>query len=213
MVLALVNRKGGVGKTTLAVNIAACLARQGQAVLLVDADPQGSATAWAGVRGAEAAPPFQVISLPRSNLGPDVAQLSRNFSWTLLDGPPAGAEIARACIAAADRVLLPVEPSALSAWAADLTVEQVQAAQSFKPDLLAWFVVTRKIPGTVIGREMRHLIAQTGIPVLTTEITHRVAFAESLTVGQSICEYAPRSAGTAEIKALTQEILQHGQPE
>ena len=213
MVLALVNRKGGVGKTTLAVNIAACLARQGQPVLLVDADPQGSATAWASVRDAEAAPPFQVISLPRSNLGPDVAQLSRNFGWTLLDGPPAGAEIARACIAAADRVLLPVEPSALSAWAADLTVEQVQAAQSFKPDLLAWFVVTRKIPGTVIGREMRHLIAQTGIPVLATEITNRVAFAESLTVGQSICEYAPRNAGTAEIKALTQEILQHGQSE
>ena len=86
MVLALVNRKGGVGKTTLAVNIAACLARQGQAVLLVDADPQGSATAWASVRDAEAAPPFPVISLPRSKLGPEVAQLSRNFGWTLLDG-------------------------------------------------------------------------------------------------------------------------------
>ena len=69
MVLALVNRKGGVGKTTLAVNIAACLARQGQAVLLVDADPQGSATAWASVRDADVEPPFQVISLPRSNLG------------------------------------------------------------------------------------------------------------------------------------------------
>ena len=88
--------------------------------------------AWASVRDAEAAPPFQVISLPRSNLGPDVAQLSRNFGWTILDGPPAGAEIARACIAAADQVLLPVEPSALSAWAADLTVEQVQAGAEFQ---------------------------------------------------------------------------------
>ncbi len=104
-------------------------------------------------------------------------------------------------------MLLPVEPSALSARAADLTVEQVQAAQSFKLDLQTRFVVTRQIPGTVIGREIRHPIAQTGNPVLATEITNRVAFAESLTVGQSICEYAPRSACTAEIKALTQEIL------
>ncbi len=110
-------------------------------------------------------------------------------------------------------MLLLVEPSTLSAWTADLTVEQVQAAQSFKPDLQARFVVTRKIPGTVLGWEMRHPIAQTRIPVLANEITNRVAFAESLTVGQSICEYARRSAGNAEIIALTQEILQHGQSE
>ena len=69
MVLALVNRKGGVGKTTLAVNIAACLARQGQPVLLVDADPQGSATAWASVRDAEAAPPIHPHIAPEAVVG------------------------------------------------------------------------------------------------------------------------------------------------
>ncbi len=109
------------------------------------------------------------------------------------------------------QVLLLVEPSALSAWTADLTVEQVQAEQSFRPDLQAWLVVTLKIPGTVLGWEMRHPVAETGIPVLANEVTNRVAFSESLTAGQSICECAPRRAGTAEIKALTQEILQHVQ--
>ena len=99
-------------------------------------------------------------------------------------------------------MLLLVEHSALNAWTADLTVEQVQAAQSFKPDLQAWSVATRKIPGTVLGWEMWHPIAQTGILVFANEFANRVAFAESLTVGQSICEYAPRSAGTAEIIAL-----------
>tara|TARA_Y100001968_G_scaffold316455_1_gene344289 strand:+ start:584 stop:1207 length:624 start_codon:yes stop_codon:yes gene_type:complete len=206
MIVSFLNQKGGVGKTTLSINVAACFAKAGRRVLLIDADKQGSASTWAGLREET---PFQVVSLARANMARDALKMAADYDVAVIDGPPHAEEIARSCIAASDFVALPIEPSGLSTWASDLTVKQVREAQDFKPGLKCGFVVSRKIGNTVIGREIRVMAAEAGIAILSAEIEQRVAFAESITMGQTIFEWTGEGAAAREIEALVSEIESH----
>ncbi|KQP77435.1 cobyrinic acid a,c-diamide synthase [Methylobacterium sp. Leaf113] len=202
MIVSFLCQKGGVGKSTLSINVAAALARSSR-VLLIDADEQGSAASWASLREET---PFRVIGMARDNMARDAIQMASDYTHTVIDGPPRAQKIARGVIIASDMVLVPIEPSGLSMWAASETVAQIQEAQSIKPNLKCGFVVSRKIGHTVIGREIRDLAAREGFPILQAEIHQRVPFAESLTLGQTIFEYAPDSAASREIEALLTEI-------
>jgi chromosome partitioning protein len=204
MIISFVNQKGGVGKTTLSVNVAAALTCQGRKILLIDADKQGSASTWASLRQE---PGFTVASLARQNMAKDAMAMAANYDHTIIDGPPHAEEIARSCIIASDFVVLPIEPSGLSTWASDFTVGQVRDAQEYKGSLKCGFVVSRKIGKTVIGREIRDMAAEIGVPILKAEIEQRVPFAESMTMGKTIFEWAPGSSAAREIEQLTQEIM------
>ena len=202
MVIAFLNQKGGVGKTTLAVHVAWQLAAAPAAVLLVDADPQASASQWAALRTET---PFGVLACARADLHREAERLRPRCDHLVIDGPPRGDAVVRACLAAADLVAVPLEPSGLAARAADRTLALIGEARTFRPALQARFVVSRRKARTVLGRRMRDLAV--GLPVLQTEITERVAFAEAMTYGRTVPEMAPRHPGAAEIAALTAELL------
>ena len=207
MIISFLNQKGGVGKTTLSINVAACFALTKKRVLLIDADKQGSSTMWASLREDS---PFQVVSLARDNMAKDALKMAEGYDVTIIDGPPHAEKIARSCIIASDIILLPIEPSGLSTWASDLTIRQIQEAMDYKESIKCGFVVNRKIGKTVIGRDIRMLAEKSGIPVLQAEINQRVAFAESLTMGKTIFEWDEAGSAAKEILTLTQEVLEYG---
>ena len=126
----------------------------------------------------------------RENMARDALKLSEDFDYTIIDAPPHAEAIARSVIIASDLVIMPIEPSGLSSWASDQTIEQIKQAQEYKETLKYGFVVSRKIGNTVIGREIRQMVAETGIRVLDADIENRVAYTESLTKGKDIFKWS-----------------------
>lgn len=206
MILSVLNQKGGVGKTTLAINLSAAFAMAGARVLLVDADPQGSAQDWAASRTAE--PAFAVFGLPRANLHKEVPLHAAGYDHIVIDGPPRVNDVARSAVMASGRVLIPVQPSPYDVWAAEETLALVREAAVFKDSLKSRFVINRKIANTVIGRDVRTALAGFDVPVLNSVISQRVAFAESAASGRVVLETHPDSPASREIRMLADEILQ-----
>jgi chromosome partitioning protein len=203
MIIALLNQKGGVGKTTLAIHLAAALAAKGR-TLLLDADPQGSAVMWSSQR--EKAPPFVVTALAKPTIHRDIAGIAEGFAHVVIDGPPRASDLARSVIGASDFVLIPVQPSPYDLWAAQDTVALIQEAQTFKPGLKAAFVLNRKSVNTAISKSAKEALAEMPFPVLSAEITQRVIFAESAAVGATVAEREPKGPAASEVRAFVSEI-------
>lgn len=210
MIISFINQKGGVGKTTIAINVASALAQQGFKTLLIDADKQGSSSTWASLREET---PFQVVSLARENMAKDALSLATEYDYTLIDAPPHAEAVSRSCIIASDLVVMPIEPSGLSTWASDVTVQQVKQAREYKETLKCGFVVSRKIGKTVIGRQVREMVENTGMQVFDADIENRVAFAESMTMGLTVFEWGADKKAMAEIETLTEELVNYGKEE
>ncbi len=204
-VIAILNQKGGVGKTTLTVHLATAFARTKRRVLLLDADPQGSALDWAAARHGH--PLFPVVGLPKNSIHKELPALATNYDLVLIDGPPRVYDVARSAIMASDLVLVPVQPSPYDVWAAKEIIDLMKEAIIYKPKLLQAFVINRKIVNTAIGRDVAEALSEYPIPVLSTAVCQRVAFAESATQGLTVYELDPEMLAAQEMDHLAGEVL------
>ncbi len=167
MIFAFLNQKGGVGKTTLATHIAGELAMRGLHVILLDADPQGSSLDWTQRRSQQGLPRlFSAVGLARETLHQEAPELAGRADHIIIDGPPRIAALARSALLAAERVLIPVQPSPYDVWASAEMVALIREAQVFRPALRAAFVINRRVSTTIIGREARQSLAEQPLPAL-----------------------------------------------
>ncbi|AAU91506.1 ParA family partition ATPase [Methylococcus capsulatus] len=206
MIIGVLNQKGGVGKTTLSVNIAAALALSGKRTLLIDADPQGSALDWQASRRGDTL--FPVVGMAKPTLHKDVPELASSYDHVIIDGPPRVNELARSAIMACDLVLIPVQPSPYDVWAANEIVKLIQEVKIYNDHLEGKFIVNRKIVNTAIGRDVAEALKDHPFPVAETNVNQRVVYAESAASGLSVLEFDHKGAAAREIKALVRELVE-----
>lgn len=203
-VIAVLNQKGGAGKTTLATHLATALRLAGHSVLLVDSDPQGSARDWAAVREDH---PLSVVGIDRPTIERDLKSVAV-VDYVVIDGAPQAADLAVSAIKASDFILIPVQPSPYDIWATSDLVELVkQRIEITDGKLQAAFVVSRAITGTNIGKEISGILTGYELPVLETKIHQRVDYPGTAASGSTILEDFPKSEGAKEVLELTNELL------
>lgn len=207
MIFGFLNQKGGVGKSTLSICLAASLARTGARVLLIDADPQGSALDWAAARTG--APLFTVVGFPRPSIHKEIGQMGKGYDHIIIDGPPRVTDLARSAIMASDMVVIPVQPSPYDIWAAEEVVKLIDEARIYKETIKSAFLVNRKITNTAIGRDVREALAAYQVHVLNVSVAQRVVFAEAAAQGQAIYEIDPTGPAVAEIEAVAAELMEY----
>jgi len=201
MIIGVLSQKGGVGKTTVALNLAAAIATSGSRVLVVDADPQGSALAWSSAR--EADPLFPVVGMAKPTLHRELPNLAASYHFIVIDGAPRVNDLARSAILASNLVLIPVQPSPYDIWASSETVRLIREARQINAALEAAFLINRKIARSAIGRDAAAALAQfEDIPVLEVHLSQRILYAESAAKGLTVVEVAPQGEAAREFRAL-----------
>jgi chromosome partitioning protein len=221
-VIAVLNQKGGVGKSTLSTNLSTAYARRGGKVLLADADSQGTARNWRGTGPKATAGDTSQKAFP-DVVGADTAEsidtltgdeITGAFDTIVIDGPPGvtegPGEVTVAALKAADLVLLPVRPSGADLWATSDLAELVQARQdatgAMGEELDAAFVVMQADARTNVAGEISGALEELGIPALGARCGFRVAYTKALGKGVAVEDVDPSGKAAGEIEAIIQEI-------
>lgn len=202
MIISILNQKGGTGKTTLAVNIAREYTIRTMKTLLVDSDSQGSAQRWHERSGGDL---IDLTCLAMTTLDKDVMKYSKRYERIIIDGSPRITTITICAIKAADIILIPVQPSPYDIWAAEDIVRNVKdRIEMTEGKTKAAFVVTRKIKGTIIGKEIYSELEKLGLPIFLNGTHQRVEYATTVEKGHTVIEN--NAEGAKEICAIVNEI-------
>lgn len=203
-VIAMIQQKGGVGKSTICANLAGELKELGRTVAVLDLDPQESLLSWAEFGQGLLRAMVEAIDTtdPRS-LTAAIERVGKSADRILLDCPPSLPDTSIMAALVADLVLLPVSPSPLDFKASKEAVQLVREARGRRKDkgpALA-FVPSRVEETTVLGRDLVESLKKLGEPVMPG-ISKRIAFAECVLSGLTLREYAPHNGGVEEFRKL-----------
>jgi chromosome partitioning protein len=203
--IALVGNKGGAGKTTLAVNLAAALKVLGR-VALIDADPQRSVLQWRAMSDCENGLPVHDAV---KALEVTARQLAGDFDHLVIDCPPSVEAVqTRLALRLANVALIPVQPSPLDLWATVHIEHEVDKARQVNPLLRALIVINQFEPRTRLSRMIDQALAEMTVPAARTAIRRRMAYRMSALEGRSVFELGRHgTAAGEEIQQLMREVM------
>lgn len=206
-IIALLNEKGGTGKSTIATNVATALHRQGKRVVLIDADPQGTARDWraASPEGPEGADLPPVVAIDRAQmLASSLAGVSAEIA--VIDSPAKAESMAAAIIRVAHVALVVIQPSGADVWASAAAVRMIQTRRDAGGEIDAAFLVNRASGNTKLSKLIKDGDwNEYGLEQMSTAVGNRIAFAQALTDGISVFDLGDTAAQN-EINSVITEM-------
>jgi len=209
-VIAVVNQKGGAGKSTIAMHLAGSLGMRKYKVLVVDADRQGTATRWAASAADDLPFPAAVngLSAAEDKVHREVAKFVDDYHFIVIDCPPAVESIIpQSALLIADLALLPVIPSPPDLWAAVGIRRLIESTKISNPELKAQLIINDLEPNTTVAQKVRDILPEFGIVLMKSVVHHRTAYRQAAAYGSTVHTLKRAKAAEAEIEALTTEIL------
>ena len=205
-VIAVVGNKGGAGKTTLSVNLAAGLTRQAS-IAVVDADPQGSALHWHAIADDERGLPVYEAS---SQLANQANELLNDFEYIIIDCPPSvHAPQTSAALQFGEGTYVELgRPSPVDLWATVHIEQAVARAHQSNPSLKPMLVINQLESRTTLSRLVRDVLTEIALPVANTALRRRAVYRNSALEGKSVFDMGRRGADAAEeLEQLIREIV------
>jgi chromosome partitioning protein len=215
LTIAVLNQKGGVGKTTLSINLGAAAHLAGRRTLILDLDAQGSAIDWSAAR--EGASKLDGLAVARADKALNLKrfeELTAGFDVAILDGPPRLSNITQAAAVAADVVLVPLRPGVFDWWACSETLSLLEAADDTRAvigrgPVRRMFVLNAADERTRMAKSAQEALAKLG-EVAPVTIAPRVAFAESASAGESVLTLAADGPAAADVRKLWEALSAEG---
>ncbi|BBT92976.1 ParA family protein [Enterobacter bugandensis] len=201
-IIAILNGKGGVGKTTSTINIATAIQRKGFSVAVVDTDPQGSISNWFDEEKCA----FDLTEAASEKEVYQVRKSLKSYDYVIIDGAAAISAISSAAVMVSDLVVIPVTPSPLDFAACGAILAVIEARQDLQP-VEARFLITKKIPHSKMLAVLKDSIEDTGVPAFRTSISQRQAYVKVMLDGSTVFD-TDDGAAKGEIDVLTNEILE-----
>jgi chromosome partitioning protein len=202
-IIALLNEKGGTGKSTVATNLASALHRRGRRVVLIDADPQGTTRDWrsASPDGIDLPP---VVALDRPEMLQSLASIQADLA--IIDTPAKAEKMTAAVVRIAQTALVVIQPSGADIWASAAAVKLIQQKLAVGGKIDAGFLVNRVSGVSKLSKEvLTGNWNEYGVTILERSIGNRVAFAQALTDGLSIYDLGDAHA-KQEMDQLIEEL-------
>lgn len=204
MIVSILNQKGGVGKTTLTVNLARAFHRLNHSVLVIDSDPQGSASNWHAKSNGEL---LNIVGLSRPTIHKDIKSIKYGYDFVFIDGASKVSEVSKSALLCSDIILIPVQPSPLDIWS---TIDLVELAKTrievTENKVKAAFIVSRKIPNTKVGKEMREILRELELPVFENGTSQRIHYSNSVNEGTTVVDLRTDKEATSEIENIAIEL-------
>lgn len=211
-IIAVVNQKGGAGKTTVSMQLAGTLGRRGNKVLVIDADPQATATRWASSASDEQPFPASVsgLSAAGGKVHREAQKFVNDYAYIVIDCPPAAdSPVPQSALLVADIALVPVIPSPLDLWASVGIGKVIENILDINEALRPRIIVNQCQLNTSLAKEALDVLPQFGIDMARSRLHHRTAYRQSAVYGGTVHDLGNKAAqAIREVDALADEVLE-----